>query len=261
MEQFYQIIKLIALSMGVSWASGINLYATLLVLGIGQMTGNLALPSDLQILANPLIIGAAGLMYAVEFFADKIPGVDTGWDAVHTFIRIPAGALLAFGAVGEVSQPAAVAAAILGGGITAGSHATKSGTRVIINASPEPFTNWAASIGEDILAVGGLWTAFYHPWIFVGLLILFILFMIWFLPKIWRGIKKIFGFIGRLFGVKAPAVSMDQTSDQSSSDQVKINKRPIDIEQKLEKLNDLLQKGLITKEEYSKKKQDLLEYL
>ena len=103
MEQLDAIIQTISLTMGTAWASGINLYATLLVLGIGQMTNSLSLPPDLQILADPLVIGAAGLMYAVEFFADKMPGVDTGWDSIHTFIRIPAGALLAFGMVGDVN--------------------------------------------------------------------------------------------------------------------------------------------------------------
>ncbi len=146
MEQFDKIVNLIALSMGVSWASGINLYAALLVLGIGGTTNSVVLPPDLQILSHPLVIAAAGLMYIVEFFADKIPGVDNGWDTLHTFIRIPAGALLAFGAVGDVSQPAAIAAAIIGSGIAAGTHATKSGTRIMINASPEPFTNWTVSI-------------------------------------------------------------------------------------------------------------------
>ena len=259
MEQLDQIIRTISLSMGASWASGINLYATLLVLGIGQMTGSLSLPPDLQVLANPLVVGAAGLMYAVEFFADKIPGIDTGWDSIHTFIRIPAGALLAFGMVGDVSQPAAVAAAIVGGTIAAGTHATKAGTRVMINASPEPFTNWAASISEDVLAVAGLWTAFHHPWIFTVLLILFVLFVIWFLPKIWRGIKKILGFLGRLMGISPPVEEAETQLEQAVAKNTGSNPAE-NFEKKIKTLKDLLNKGLITEEEFSKKKKDLLDF-
>ena len=138
-------------------------------------------------------------MYAVEFFADKTPGVDNGWDAIHTFVRIPAGALLAAGAVGEVNPPVALAAAILGGGIAAGTHAMKAGTRVMINTSPEPFSNIGASLLEDIAVVVGLWTAIQHPWFFIILLAAFILFLFWALPKIWRAIKVIFSRIARFF--------------------------------------------------------------
>ncbi len=188
--------------MGVGWASGVNLYAAILVLGIMGMTGNIDLPPDLQVLQNPLVLGAAGVMYAVEFFADKIPGVDTGWDSIHTFIRIPAGALLAAGAVGEMNTSIVLAAGIMGGGLAAGSHATKAGSRVMINTSPEPFTNWTASVAEDIAVIGGLWAALHHPYVFLGLMILFIILMIWLLPKLWKGIKKVFGFLGRLIGIK-----------------------------------------------------------
>jgi hypothetical protein len=186
--------------MGVAWASGINLYAAIVMLGLLGATGNLDLPSGLQILANPVIIGAAGFMYVVEFVADKIPGVDTSWDTLHTFVRIPAGALLAAGAVGDVNPVVTLAAAILGGGLAAGAHATKSGTRVMINTSPEPVSNWVASLVEDFAVIAGLWTALYHPWVFIVLLIGFILLMIWLLPKLWQGIKKLFGFIGRRLG-------------------------------------------------------------
>lgn len=199
MEPLNQVANTIALTMGVAWASGINLYAAMVMLGLLGATGNMDLPSGLQILANPLIIGAAGFMYVVEFIADKIPGVDTSWDTLHTFIRIPAGALLAAGAVGEVNPVVALAAAIVGGGLAAGAHATKSGTRVMINTSPEPVSNWVASIVEDLAVIAGLWTALHHPWVFIVLLIGFILLMIWLLPKLWQGIKRLFGFIGRLF--------------------------------------------------------------
>lgn len=198
------ITQTIALTMGVAWASGINLYAAIFVLGYLGMTGNIVLPPDLQILSDPMVMVAAGFMYFVEFFADKVPGVDTGWDAIHTFIRIPAGAVLAAGAVGDVGTGAQLAAGIVGGALATGAHLTKAGTRVLINTSPEPVTNWFASIGEDVVVIAGLWTALYHPVLFLVLLTVFILMMIWLLPKIWRGVKKIFAWLGRILGISKP---------------------------------------------------------
>jgi len=201
------IAQTIALTMGVAWASGINLYAAILMLGVMGTTGNMALPADLQILTDPMVMGAAGFMYFVEFFTDKVPGIDTAWDGLSTFIRIPAGAILAAGVMGDVGPAAQLAAAIAGGTLTAGTHATKAGTRVLINTSPEPVSNWFASVGEDVAVILGLWTALAHPVLFIMLLILFILFMIWALPKLWRGIRKIFGFLRRKPGndeIEAP---------------------------------------------------------
>jgi hypothetical protein len=194
------ITQTIALTMGVAWASGINLYAAILMLGYMGTTGNIDLPPDLQVLTEPMVMLAAGFMYCVEFFADKVPGVDTAWDGISTFIRIPAGAILAAGAIGDVGTGAQLAAAIAGGALATGSHATKAGTRVLINTSPEPVTNWFASVGEDVAVIAGLWTALYHPALFIVLLVVFILLMIWLLPKLWRGIKTVFGFLGRLLG-------------------------------------------------------------
>jgi len=191
-------VHMIALTMGTAWASGINLYATVFMLGALNATGNMVLPAELQVLSDPLVLAAAGFMYCVEFFADKIPGVDTGWDTLHTFIRIPAGAMLAAGAVGDMGPGAQLAAALIGGSMTATSHAAKAGSRVMINTSPEPFTNWAASITEDVAVIGGLWAALYYPWVFLVGLVIFILLLIWLLPKLWRGIVKVFSFLGRL---------------------------------------------------------------
>lgn len=199
MEAYTEIIQVIALTLGASWASGINLYAAMMMLGFLGLSGNAPLPADLQILTSPVIIAAAGTMYLIEFFADKIPGVDTGWDSLHTFIRVPAGALLAYGATNDINQSLGIAAAILGGGVAAGTHATKAGTRVLINTSPEPFSNWFASVGEDVAVIAGIWMALNHPAIFLMMLAVFIVLMIWLLPKIWRGIKKVFGFIAGLF--------------------------------------------------------------
>ena len=206
MEALDQISTTLALSMGLAWASGINLYATLFTLGYLANTGNINLPPDLLIVANPAVMGAAGFMYCVEFIADKIPGVDTAWDSLHTFIRIPAGAMLAAGSVGELGPAVELTAAILGGGMAAGTHAMKSGTRVLINTSPEPVTNWTASIGEDIAVIGGVWACLNHPIEFLVALLFFIILMIWLLPKIWQGIKKVFGFIISLFSKKTDSL-------------------------------------------------------
>ena len=195
----------IALTMGVAWASGINLYATLLVLGYMGMTGNIDLPPDLQILTDPMVMVAAGLMYCIEFLADKVPGVDTGWDTLHTFIRIPAGAMLAAGAIGDVGTGAQLAAGLVGGTLATGTHATKAGSRVLINTSPEPVTNWFTSVGEDVAVILGLWTALKNPVLFLVLLGVFISLMIWLLPKIWRGIRKLFAWLRQRLGGSAPA--------------------------------------------------------
>ena len=178
----------IALMLGAGWASGINLYAAILVLGWLGTSGQVGLPPGLEILSNPLVMGAAGLMFAVEFFTDKVPGLDSLWDALHTFIRIPAGALLAAGAAQGLEMGAAgeLAGLILGGGLAATSHVTKASTRALINTSPEPASNWTASLSEDAAVVGGLWTALNHPWLFILLLVLFIAAAIWLVPRIWR---------------------------------------------------------------------------
>ncbi|SRR5690606_23273054 len=200
------IVEAIALSMGAAWASGINLYAALLTLGLLGATDSIVLPPALEILAHPGVIMAAGFMYFVEFFTDKTPGVDTGWDTMHTFIRIPAGAVLAAGALGDVAPAAEVIALILGGSLAATSHATKAGGRLLINASPEPFSNWTASVAEDVAVIGGLWLALQTPWLFLGLLVLFLVAVAWLLPKLLRGIRALFSRLGRLIsGDRRPA--------------------------------------------------------
>ncbi|HTK98768.1 MAG TPA: DUF4126 domain-containing protein [Pseudomonadales bacterium] len=200
MGEYQTLIHTLALTMGVAWASGINLYAAVAVLGLAGNAGYVHLPDTLAIVEDPLVILAACFMYCVEFFADKVPGVDSTWDAVHTFIRIPAGAMLAAGAVGDVTPALAVAAGLVGGSVTAATHATKAGTRMLINTSPEPFSNWFASIGEDLAVFAGLWAALAHPVIFLILLFLFLLALWWLLPKVWRGVKAVFRKIASLFG-------------------------------------------------------------
>ena len=194
-----EIITYIALSMGVAWASGLNLYAAILVLGLLGATGNMTLPETLQILQNPLVIGAAALMYVVEFFADKFPGVDNAWDTLHTFIRIPAGAILAASAVADVEPSLSFAAALVGGTLTAGAHLAKAGTRLLVNTSPEPFSNIGASVAEDTMVVAGLWTAIYFPILFLVFLAGFLILLIWWLPILWRGLKGIYDTVRRFF--------------------------------------------------------------
>jgi hypothetical protein len=154
------------------------------------------------VLSDPAVLLAAGGMYLVEFFTDKIPGVDTGWDALHTFVRIPAGALMAAGAAQglDIGQAGELIGLLLGGGVAAASHATKAGTRVMINTSPEPFSNWGASVAEDVSVFAGLWAALNYPWLFVALLTLFLLLAIWLLPRIWRAIKRAAHALRRWFG-------------------------------------------------------------
>jgi len=212
-------VSVIALSMGAAWASGINLYATLFMLGYMGTTGNINLPAEMDVLSNPMVMTAAGFMYCVEFFADKIPGVDSGWDTIHTFIRIPAGAMLASSAVGDVTPAVELTSAILGGVLATGTHTTKAGSRLLINTSPEPVTNWTASISEDLLVIGGLWAALHHPVLFVIGLVVFILVMIWLLPRLWRLIKRIFYRIGSWLGLceALPPIEDSTNSVEASS--------------------------------------------
>lgn len=188
----------ITLALALAWASGIRLYAVLFLIGL---TGyfhwfDWSAPKSFDLLAHPLVIGTTGFLLFIEFFADKIPAVDTIWDAIHTFIRIPAGALLAAGVIGAADGPAwALAAALLGGTITAGTHFMKAGGRAAINTSPEPVSNWAASFAEDAAVLGGLWLAIQYPIAFLILLVLFVLLMIWLLPKLYRFARAIFARI------------------------------------------------------------------
>lgn len=164
----------IAVAAGLAWASGLRLYLVLLGVGLAGRYGGVDLPAHLEVLASPLVLGAAGFMVLTEFFADKVPWLDSAWDAIHTFIRIPAGAALAAAVFGASGEGVALAAALLGGSLAASSHFTKAGSRALINTSPEPVSNVAASLTEDALAAAGLWTAFHHPLLFVVLLAAFL---------------------------------------------------------------------------------------
>ena len=185
------LVSTIAMAAGLSWASGLRLYAVIFTVGVLGKMGFVVLPEHLQILAHDGVLAASAFMLAMEILADKIPIVDSVWDSIHTFIRIPAGALLPAGAVAHLSPEWAFLAALLGGTLTSGSHFTKAGSRALINMSPEPFSNWAASFGEDFMVAGGLWAALFAPVLFLGGLALFLLLMIWTLPKIWRGVRLV----------------------------------------------------------------------
>lgn len=192
----------IALALALAWASGIRLYAVLFLVGLAGHFHwfDWTAPKNLELLSHPLVIGTSGFLLFIEFFADKIPGVDTIWDAIHTFIRIPAGALLAAGVIGAADGPAwALVAGLLGGTVTAGTHFMKAGGRAAINTSPEPVSNWTASFTEDALVLGGLWLAIQHPIAFIVLLVLFVLLTIWLLPKLYRFIRAIFTRLAQPF--------------------------------------------------------------
>jgi len=188
----FAVIQSVALASLLAWASGIRLYLVVFAVGLGGYLGYVELPPGLEVLQHPWVIGAAGFMLVMEFLADKVPWIDSMWDAVHTFIRIPAGALLAAGATGDTVNAMTVAAGLLGGTITAGAHFAKAGGRAIINTSPEPVSNWTASFTEDALVLGAIWFAFSHPVLFLALFAVFLLLLIWLMPKVWRGVRSIF---------------------------------------------------------------------
>jgi len=176
----------LAVALGAGWASGLNAYAAVLVLGGAEKLGLVGLPADLQVLSSPWVMGVAALLFALNFLADKIPYVDSLNDMLQTFVRVPAGALLAYGAAAGLSPEVAVIAGLLGGTLAAGTHIAKTGSRALINASPEPFSNVAASLTEDVTVVGGLALAIAHPITFLCLLAVFAALLVWLLPRLLR---------------------------------------------------------------------------
>ena len=199
----YALLPEIALAAALAWGSGLRLYAVLFMVGLAGWTGWLALPEHLSVLSHPLVLGASGFMTVVEFGADKVPWLDSLWDAVHTFIRVPAGAALAAAVFGTGDASVSVAAAILGGTIAAGTHLAKAGGRAAINASPEPFSNWFASLSEDTVVPAGLWLAVAHPLGFLAMLALFLVVALLLLRTIALGLAALFrGVRARATGQK-----------------------------------------------------------
>lgn len=190
------LTQTIALSAGLAWASGLRLYLVVFLAGALAQLGYLQLPETLAILRNPLVIGVAGLMAFAELIADKVPAFDSLWDGFQTFVRIPAGALLAAFALGDVDPSWQVAAALIGGSITAGTHFAKAGSRLAINTSPEPFSNWLASFGEEGMVLGGVWAMLASPILFLGLLAVFLVLAGLVIYKLSGLIRRL---IGRLF--------------------------------------------------------------
>lgn len=191
----------LGVAMGSAWLSGINLYATVATLGVLQKFGFVKLPGELDVLSNGWVLGVAGLMYIVEFFADKIPAVDSAWDAVHTFIRVPAGAILAATAFADFDPTVKTIAMIVGGGVALGSHGLKATTRLAANTSPEPFSNIALSLGEDIFTVGStLLMTLVSPVAMLIIIVLFLILLIWLVPKIYRTLRWLMRKLRSLFG-------------------------------------------------------------
>lgn len=195
----------IALAAGLAWGSGLRLYAVVFAAGMLQRFGGVALPGDLSLLAHDWVLWTSGALLCGEFLADKVPAFDSLWDALHTFIRIPGGMALAGAVFGDQGAATQVVAALLGGGIAAGTHLTKAGTRAAINHSPEPFSNWTASFAEDGLVLAGIWLAWQYPWAFLVLLALFLLLVAWLLPKLWRLLRRSLSALRRMLQGADPA--------------------------------------------------------
>ena len=208
-------IQALSLAMGTAWTSGINLYATVAALGIASQAQLIQLPPDLQVLGHPAVIAIACLMYVIEFFADKVPYVDSGWDVLHTFIRVPAGAILAARSLGDMNPALELAALLAGGSIALAAHGVKATTRLAINASPEPFSNWAASVTEDVAVLGSVWLMFNHPIVMLILVATFVALCVWLTPKIFRLAKR--GFVA--LRNKVRGVKTDQSATTGSSPQ------------------------------------------
>lgn len=191
--------QLIALAGALGWASGVRLYLVVLLTGLAGFMGWVPLPAGLQLLAHPVVLGVSGFMVFIEFFADKIPGLDSLWDVVHGVIRIPAGAALAAAVFGADNGLGALVAALLGGTLAATSFAAKATSRAAINTSPEPFSNIGASLLEDGLVPLGLWLAVAHPLIFVVLLAIVLALSVWLIRVCWRFLRQLFVRVARIF--------------------------------------------------------------
>ena len=189
----------LTLALGSAWTSGINLYATVTILGVLQKFGLAKLPGGLDVLDNWWIIGVAAFLYAIEFFADKIPYVDSVWDVVHTFIRVPAGAIMAYAATTQMDASVGIIATLLGGGLALSSHGTKAAVRAGANLSPEPVSNWILSLVEDVIAFVGTILAVFAPVLIAIVLVIFVIFFVWFAPKVFRAVRRIFSAVRAIF--------------------------------------------------------------
>ena len=198
------LISTIAISMGASWVAGINLYATVATLGLLGRFAHLKLPGDLDVVTNWWVIGVALFLFVIEFVADKVQLVDSVWDIVHTFIRIPAGAVLAATAFGDFDKSVQVIALLLGGGLALSSHGTKAAARALINTSPEPVSNIVVSLAEDVLAVTTVVLSVFLPVVVFLIVAAGLIFSFWLLPRIVRFFRKVYL---RIRGFFSPAIA------------------------------------------------------
>ena len=189
--------SLMALAAGLGWASGLRLYALVFTLGALDRFAGVTLPGDLGVLSNAWVLGISGVLLLMEFLADKIPWLDSVWDSIHTFIRIPAGMGLAAAVMGDQGAAMQVVMGLLGGTLAAGTHLAKAGTRAAINTSPEPFSNVLASTGEDVMFAGGMWALLTHPVVFLVGLVIFIVVASLLIYFLWRFIKTLFQSVQR----------------------------------------------------------------
>jgi hypothetical protein len=189
----------LSLALGSAWTSGINLYATVTVLGLLQKFGATKLPGGLDALDNWWIIGVAGGLYLIEFVADKVPYVDSVWDVIHTFIRVPAGAVMAYAATTQMDPTVSTIATLIGGGLAFSSHGTKAALRATANLSPEPVSNWSLSFLEDGIAIIGSVLAVFAPFIIAAVLVIFAIFFLWFFPKVFRAVRRLLNATRALF--------------------------------------------------------------
>lgn len=190
----------LGLGMGSAWLSGFNLYATILTLGLLSRFHLVQLPGELNVVSHGWVIATAAILYLVEFLADKIPVVDSVWDAIHTFIRVPAGAVLAASAFADFSPTVRVAALLAGGTLALSSHGTKASVRMTANAIPEPFSNIFLSILEDVFTVVLAALAAFHPIVVLGIILVFILVLTWYAPKVLRAIRRMLKQAGTMLG-------------------------------------------------------------
>jgi hypothetical protein len=186
------LLGTLGVAMGSAWLSGINLYATVVTLGLLQRFNVVTLPGELSGLEQWWVIALAGVLYLIEFAADKIPVVDSAWDAIHTFIRVPAGALLAASAFAGFDPSLKWAAMLAGGGVALSSHGTKAATRAAANTSPEPFSNIALSLIEDVITVGTAILMAFHPLVVLAIVVVFLAFAIWIFRRIVRALRSLF---------------------------------------------------------------------
>lgn len=180
-----------------AWGSGLRLYAVVFCAGLAQRLGWVELPGELSALAGEPFLLASGILLLGEFLADKLPAFDSLWDGLQTFARVPGGMALAWAALGDQGPAMQALAALLGGGVAGLTHLGKSGARLAVNHTPEPFTNWTLSLAEDGLVLFGLWLAWQHPWLFLGLLLGFLLVLLWLLPRLWRVARSLLGRLAR----------------------------------------------------------------